>query len=115
MAGATTTINAASKALAVAFQDYVDGLAAGTVIKIVFVPGNLNGVALSGSSPNQDFPAGFLTTDTAEKCDRYYHVIGKANDAAANMIYSVNGMESMGRLPLFWKIAAANSESLADA
>jgi len=109
MAGATTTINAASKALAVALQDYLDGLNAGTVVKFVPVPGWINGVALDTG----DFPKGFGTAGDATRLVRVSYTIRKNSDAAANMIYDFPGVE-LGRWPLFWKIVASGSESLAD-
>jgi hypothetical protein len=111
MAGATTTVNAASKALAVAMQDYLDGLNAGVVVKFIPVPGNLNGTALNSG----DFPVGFGTGDVANGLAVYYHTIRKTNTAADNMIYSIDGLPKLGYLPIYWKIAAANSMSLADA
>lgn len=105
--GALTTINAATTALAVAWDDYLNDLNAGTKLKIIFCPGNINGVDLAtGEIPR------FGTANTGERLDRYVHTIKKSTDAVSNL-YSINGLE-LGRVPLFWKVAAVTSESLAE-
>jgi hypothetical protein len=109
MAGATTTINAASTALAVALQDYLDGLAAGTKVIFTFAPLNANGTALDTG----DFPCGFGTAGSAANFNQYIYTIKKVN-SSDNMLYCLDGMaKELGCIPLFWKITASGSTSLA--
>jgi len=100
--------NAAVTAAAVLYQAYVDNLAAGAKYKIVFCPGNINGTALAtGEIPN------FGATASAAGLDQEIVVVGKVT-ATTNMLYNINGRE-LGRIPLFWKLAASGSDSLAEA
>lgn len=98
-------VNAAVKALVVAWDDYLDGLAAGTRVTIVPVQGNRNGTAMSNSDvPGLD-PA---NSDTAAQLVKIHYVTRATNSSTDSMIYSLPC--ELGYLPLFWKVT--NSENL---
>jgi hypothetical protein len=109
MADKYTAVNAAQTATAVALQDLLDGLAAGTKVRFIFGPSNVNGTQLSTG----DFPGGFGAAGSAANFTTYTYTVKVAN-STANMVYALQEIEkALGYVPLFWKVAASNSNSLA--
>jgi hypothetical protein len=115
MATEVTAINAASKALAVLLQAYVQDLAVGTVVKFYPIPSGCNGVALNSG----DFPvdSGFGAADDGTLRTRAIYTVKKAGNSSpqvTNMLYSFDGLE-LGYWPLFFKVSEDASEVLTDA
>lgn len=91
-------VNAASAALVTAWNDYLDGLAAGAVVKIVPMPSGWNGKDIGSST----FPACFDGSADATYMEKVYYVIKKLN-SNDNQVYEIAG-SNLGRWPLFWKV-----------
>lgn len=109
MATSAVQFNAAVTALLLLWQDYLDSLAAGTVVKIYPHPSGFNGTALNtGASPSSAFNA----TGDGTGQTRVGYTIKKAN-STDNMIYELPGVE-LGRVPLFFKVNSGATESIAD-
>ena len=108
MATTQAQLNAGAKAFAVLWQDYLDNLAAGTKVCIHFAPSGMNGIPLVAG----DFPTGFATDSDATRPEKYVYTIKKTN-STDNMIYFIDGLDTIGGIPLFFKVSVG-ADTLAD-